>query len=70
MREGNQMDKEAAVEQAAKINKDNGKKSCPLSGTFCRSNCVVYIKAKAVKSPDHTYRVVNGYCNAYSLIGP
>ena len=64
------MNKEAASAEADLINRANGNKWCPLSGQFCKKECVVYIKARAVKLHDHTYLVEKGYCNAYSLIGP
>ena len=67
------MDKQEAIVEAKVQEKQQGNKWCPLCGSNCRIDCVVYIKSKVVSNSrvdnNSEYEVKPGYCNAYSLVG-
>lgn len=63
------MNQEAAREEVRLMGRAQRNKWCPLSGTLCRTECVVYIKAKMIEVKTGEWDVRPGYCNAYSLIG-
>jgi len=65
------MDQLDAVMRAKEMDREHRDKWCPLSGGYCRTECVVYVKAKIVQDTRPLdYKVFPGYCDAYSLRGP
>lgn len=62
------MNKEDAMMERKRLDKERENVWCPISGTWCKKECESYILARLVPGRGE-FNVSPGYCNAYVLTG-